>query len=181
MSNYDINPFPSTDNDRYAIWEMLVLRDIDAFLQQDWSMVADDFIEAEFIGIHGQNTDNPDHWTLGYPDLGSYKAEWLRQAEAFAGEKFNDDPREAIHYATLLRDIEISGYRALVHKKFDGHITKADGTKDILNWQTVYYCKKLNGRWKITGFTGYLPNPMGVSKNMGFSNNMDQGKNPAER
>ena len=50
---------------------------------------------------------------------------------------------------------------ALVRKKFDGGLTKSDGTRDIMQWQTLYYCRLHEGRWKICGFTGYLPNPMG--------------------
>jgi len=30
----------------------------------------------------------------------------------------------------------------------------------VLKWQTLYYCRLHEGRWKISGFTGYLPNPM---------------------
>ena len=41
---YDKNPFPETDGDRHAIWEMLVRRDIDAYLGQEWAMVEGDFI-----------------------------------------------------------------------------------------------------------------------------------------
>ena len=43
------NPFPASDAARHAIWEMLVPRDIDAFLAADWSMVAGDFVED---GLH---------------------------------------------------------------------------------------------------------------------------------
>ena len=39
---FDKNPFPAGDADRHALWEMLVRRDIDAFIGQDWSMVEDD-------------------------------------------------------------------------------------------------------------------------------------------
>jgi len=27
-------------------------------------------------------------------------------------------------------------------------------------WQTLYYCREHEARWKISGFIGYLPNPM---------------------
>ena len=155
------NPFPSTDPDRHAIWEMLVPRDIDAFLAADWNMVEDDFVSDEFIGIDGRRSGNPDDWRLSFPDLVSYRDEWLRQAYDFATQSFKDDPRTAIFSTTTLEMIEIEGDRALVHKKFDGGITKADGSFDVMNWQTVYYCKWHEGRWKISGFTGYLPNPMG--------------------
>ena len=42
------NPFPAADQDRHQIWEMLVERDIIAFCQEDWEMVADDFIAENF-------------------------------------------------------------------------------------------------------------------------------------
>ena len=38
--------------------------------------------------------------------------------------------------------------------------SKADGSFDVMKWQTLYYCRLHQGRWKITGFTGYMPNPM---------------------
>jgi hypothetical protein len=41
------NPFPEK-TDRWAIWDMLVDRDIRAFVAVDWDMVADDFIEENF-------------------------------------------------------------------------------------------------------------------------------------
>ena len=42
------NPFPPGDPDRHAIWNMLVARDIDAFVAADWSMVAGDFVRDGF-------------------------------------------------------------------------------------------------------------------------------------
>ena len=54
------NPFSETDSDRRYIWDMLVSRDIKAFLNSDWSMVEDDFIYENFIGIDGCRSDNPD-------------------------------------------------------------------------------------------------------------------------
>ena len=58
MSLYK-NPFPN-DPDRHAIWEMLVERDIRAFVAQDWDMVADDFTSEGFMGIDGRSLSNPD-------------------------------------------------------------------------------------------------------------------------
>ena len=156
-----LNPFPSSDTARHSIWEMLVSRDIDAFLAADWSMVADDFVEEGFIGIDGRRETNPDNWRLNFPSLAAYRDEWLRQAEDFAGQSFAEDPRTAIFTTTTLEDIEINGDQALARKKFDGSLKKTDGSVDILKWQTVYYCRLHQGRWKIAGFTGYLPNPMG--------------------
>ena len=155
------NPFPTSDEARHAIWEMLVPRDIDAFLSADWSMVADDFVEEGFIGIDGGKQTSPDDWRLAFPTLSHYRNEWLRQAEEFRMESFAEDARTAIFTTTTLEDIEINGETALVRKKFDGSILKASGERDVLKWQTLYYCRRHEGRWKISGFTGYLPNPMG--------------------
>ncbi|MGR9557556.1 hypothetical protein ACU8MG_31095 (plasmid) [Rhizobium leguminosarum] len=154
------NPFPS-DSARHAIWEMLVPRDIDAFLAADWSMVAGDFVEEGFIGIDGRKEVSPDKWRLAFPTLSAYRQEWLRQAQDFAQQSFAEDARTAIFTTTTLQDIEIEGDMALVRKKFDGGISKPDGTRDVMQWQTLYYCRLHQGRWKISGFTGYLPNPMG--------------------
>lgn len=156
------NPFPTSDSAQHAIWEMLVTRDIDAFLSADWPMVAGDFIADGFIGIDGRRETNPDRWRLAFPSLAAYRDEWLRQARDFAGQAFGEDPRAAIFSTTTLEDIEINGDLALARKKFHGGIKKADGQFDVMKWQTVYYCRLHEGRWKICGFTGYLPNPMGA-------------------
>ena len=156
------NPFAGEDEDRAAIWEMLVSRDIDAFVSADWSKVSSDFDEPAFFGIDGRREDNPDNWRLGFPDLETYRNEWLRQANEFSKTEFAEDARAAIFEATRLNDIEITGARAIARKKFDGRIRKADGGEDRLLWQTLYFCVRKEGRWKICGFAGYLPNPLGA-------------------
>lgn len=154
------NPFePSSD--RHMLWEMLVERDIKAFIQQDWAMVANDFVPEQFYGISAHGKDNPDSWTLVFPDLESYKAEWLSQANLFARGDYVDNLESAIYEATNLRDIEIQGNKALLHKKFDGQVIHTNGKVNILNWQTLYFCQKHAGEWKIIGFAGYMPFPMG--------------------
>ncbi|EHS51331.1 hypothetical protein PDO_1953 [Rhizobium sp. PDO1-076] len=155
------NPFPESDTARHSIWEMLVTRDIDAFLAADWDMVAGDFVEEGFLGISGNRDANPDNWRLAFPNLAAYRHEWLKQAKEFAGESYGEDTRNAIFTTTTLEVIEVEGETALVRKKFDGGIKKADGSFDVMKWQTLYYCRLHEGRWKISGFTGYLPNPMG--------------------
>ncbi|MGV8936658.1 MAG: hypothetical protein ACOH2J_06000 [Allorhizobium sp.] len=155
------NPFASTDLARHFIWDMLVTRDIDAFLATDWSLVEDDFIAEGFIGISGNRAPDPDSWTLAYPDLAAYRDDWLKQAKDFAAGSYGEDTRTAIFTTTTLEDIQIEGETALVRKKFDGGIKMADGSIDPMHWQTLYYCRVHEGRWKISGFTGYLPNPMG--------------------
>ncbi|MBJ6988093.1 hypothetical protein [Devosia sp. MC521] len=154
------NPFPN-DPDRSAIWTMLVPRDIEAYVKADWSMVEDDFVTTDFIGVNGNGKDNPDGWTISYPTLELYRDEWLRQAREGQSVVYAEDQETGIHRATSLTEIEISGERAIAHKKFDGEIKRADGEVDRLNWQTVYFCRKVEGQWKLTGFVGYLPYPMG--------------------
>ncbi|MFD1697169.1 hypothetical protein [Roseibium aestuarii] len=152
-----LNPFPADDAARHAIWEMLVPRDIAAFLAADWSMVEGDFIPEGFLALSGNKAADPDDWTLAFPSLAHYRDEWLRQARDFATLELAEDASAAIHAATRLEEIDVQGDVALVRKKFDGGIRKADGTFDVMNWQTLYYCRLHEGRWKICGFTGYLP------------------------
>lgn len=154
------NPFPG-DPDRSAIWNMLVPRDIAAFVAADWSMVEHDFVAEDFLGINGNRQDNPDSWTISYPTLTQYRDEWLRQAREGQTVEYAEDQEAGIHRATSLTEIEINGDRAVAHKKFDGSIKLADGNVDRLNWQTLYLCRKVDGHWKLTGFIGYLPFPMG--------------------
>lgn len=155
------NPFPADDPDRRSIWEMLVPRDIEAFLNADWQMVADDFIAPGFTGISGNHQPDPQGYTLAFPTLEAYRDEWLRQARAFGADRdagaFAGDPRQGIFAATRLEEIEITGDAALVRKKFDGALDKADGSRDRMNWQTLYICRRDAGHWKIAGFVGYLP------------------------
>lgn len=153
------NPFPDSDEDRRAIWNMLVERDIAAFLARDWAMVEDDFLGGEFFGIDARRAGDPGEWRLAFPTLASYRDEWLRQAEEFAAESFAEDPRAAIFAATRLEEIEIANGRALARKRFSGGIQRTDGTFSPMEWQTLYHCRLHDGRWRICGFTGYLPNP----------------------
>ena len=159
MDLYAQNPF-TADPDRHAIWEMLVARDIEAFLSCDWSMVEPDFAADRFLGIDGKASANPDDWHVSFPTLDAYRASWLAGARAFA-PRAKDTARAGIFAATRLDEIEISGDRALAHKKFDGRVEMNDGGVDILDWQSVYTLARIGGAWKLTGFIGYLPHPMG--------------------
>ncbi|SEN48515.1 hypothetical protein SAMN04488003_11831 [Loktanella fryxellensis] len=154
-------PFPSHDADRRAIWTMLVPRDIDAFVAADWAAVADDFLADNFTGISGHFQPDPQGYTLAYPNLDAYRTDWLAQAQDFARQRdagaYAGDPRSGIHAATRLEEIEITGDTALVRKKFDGHLPRTDGPDERMNWQTLYWCRKVGGQWKIAGFIGYLP------------------------
>ena len=156
------NPFPN-DADRSAIWTMLVPRDIKAYVNADWSMVEDDFVADDFLGINGNRVDNPVGWTISFPTLDLYRDEWLRQAREGQQTEYAEDVEAGIHRATSLTEIEITGERAVAHKKFNGEIKLSNGGVDRLNWQTLYFLRKIDGAWKLTGFVGYLPYPMGSS------------------
>lgn len=156
----DQNPFPQ-DPDRHAIWAMLMTRDFDAFLSADWGMVAADFDQPAFFGLHAQGSANPDMWRLAFPTLDHYRDEWLRQAAATAETRYAEPVRAALFRAVNLQHIEVAGDRAVAHKKFDGAIGRVDGTRDRLHWQTLYFCAKHGTAWRITSFVGYMPLPMG--------------------
>ncbi|WP_417624287.1 RidA family protein [Paremcibacter congregatus] len=158
------NPFNASDVDRVSIWEILVHRDIDAFLASDWPMTAVDFIEEGFYGIDGKKVGNPDEWRLTFPDLESYKKEWLRQAADAAIGANSTTIRAELFAASRLKHIDINGNTAVAHKEIKGAVTHQDGSRDILDWQTLYVLRKVDGSWKIASFVGYMPSVMGGSR-----------------
>ena len=149
------NPFPN-DPDRAFIWEMLMPRDFEAFATQNWDLVAADFDETRFLGIHAHNSANQDDWDAAFPTLATYRVEWLRQAEDSSKVKFAEPLVPALLRAVSMNQIDINGDVAVAHKKFDGTVKLADGGVDTLNWQTLYFCRKGSDRWRITGFVGYI-------------------------
>lgn len=156
-----MNPFDSTtDPDRHHIWHRLVQVDSEAFVMADWSMVQDDFDAENFEGIRCSLSANPDDWKLFFPDLASYRDNWLSAAREFQKKKFlRHTPLEAILARTHLDEIEIAANRALAHKKFFGDIPMADGSVLSGSRQTLYRLHKQRGSWKIVGFLGFLPLP----------------------
>lgn len=147
---------PFRDKDRDAIWEMLVVRDIDAFLAQDWGMVAGDFVSAGFFGIDAQGSADPDQWVLRFDTVESYRDEWLRQARETAATAVSESAHAALHGATKLETIDIKGEFAVAQKKFHGFMPLKDGGSAYLNWRTQYLCRREGGHWKIAGFVGYM-------------------------
>jgi len=150
----ETNPF-DLDADRAEIWDMLVARDIEAFVAGDWAATEVDFLRDGFLGINGRGKSNPDSWSLGYGSLEAYRDSWLQQSREF--QETVVDPRSALYSATTLRDIDISGTTAVAHKKFDGTAERFCGTSLVMDWQSLYFCQKTAAGWKITGFLGYLP------------------------
>lgn len=162
----DVNPFPATDEARHAIWEMLVRRDIDAYVARDWDAHFRDFAPDNFFGIDAGFSDNPDSWRVTYTNIERYREAWLSGARDLEGRISDADFRRAIFALTHLRGIDIMGDFALARKKFDGSIRLSDGDSITLRWQTQYFCRHAAGRWRIVGFLGYLPNPMGSARRM---------------
>lgn len=158
MTAYN-NPFP-LDSDRYQLWQMLVERDIEAFLAGDWSMVEEDFLADTFTAIDAQNNSNPDNWRLSFTSLADYRDSWLEQSAEMRGKVQIDNLRAGTISATNMDEIEVTGESALLHKKFNGQVVADDGEIITMQWQTLYQCKRVNGHWKIAGFVGYLPYPM---------------------
>jgi hypothetical protein len=160
MISTSANPFPN-DPDRHEIWEILMRRDFEAFIAADWSLTQADFLEEEFQGIDAGKLSNPDHWRLRFPSLSSYRDEWLAQAADYKRiELIGISKLEIFYQAVTLDAIEITGRRALAHKKFNGSSQTITSTPLQLSWQSVYFLRKPGSHWKITGFVGYLPNPM---------------------
>ena len=94
---------------------------------------------------------------MAFPNLDDYRTEWLKQAMETQKMEFAEPLEAGIHRATNLTQIEINGDVAIAHKKFDGTIKLTNGELDTLNWQTAYFCRKVDSTWKITGFVGYMP------------------------
>ncbi|HEX7040973.1 MAG TPA: RidA family protein [Trueperaceae bacterium] len=162
-------PYPPADGDRREIWTMLVERDIAAFVAGDWRLVADDFVEEGFQGIDAGLQADPAAWRLRFPVLADYRDDWLRQSRETLARADAEAVRRGLRAATELRDIEVAGASALARKVFDGELRLRDGTAQPLRWQTLYRCRKAGGRWRIVGFVGYLPYPMGSGASSGSS------------
>ncbi|MDO8185193.1 RidA family protein [Conexibacter sp. JD483] len=149
------NPWDGADADRAEIWEMLVRRDIEAYVEADWERVADDFDGGSFIAVDGAASTDPDAWRLGYPGLEEYRERWLHGAAQDVARAL--DPAADFAAATFLDGIELERDRALVHKRFDGPLRLQDGDVETLAWRTIYLCRRIDERWRIVGFVGFLP------------------------
>ncbi|MEO6845717.1 MAG: hypothetical protein ABI443_00495 [Chthoniobacterales bacterium] len=154
------NPY-TEDPDRHAIWDALVKRDYEAFLSYDWSICADDFVESEFVAYDAGFKADTALWKLKYPRLSDYRDEWLRQAREFLSVEFNGISKiDFLYKAIDLSYIELQGDRGLARKKFNASVETTKGDTVTLDWQSIFFLKKDEGRWKVTGFIGYLPRKM---------------------
>lgn len=155
MTHYT-NPF-AINSDRYHLWQMLVERDIEAFINGDWLAISGDFLPKQFTAIDANYDPNPDNWRISFATLDDYRSSWLKQSAEMRVKVDEDNLRAGLIAATDMSQIELKGNTALLHKKFNGQITAKDGQIIDLNWQTLYQCKRVNEEWKIVGFVGYLP------------------------
>ena len=99
-----MNPFDQdNENDKAQLWDMLVKRDSLAFVNQDWDLVKEDFVTAHFMGIHAHNESNPDLWKISFPNLASYREEWLKQAKAFDKDSWTENPYDILLKSYVFR------------------------------------------------------------------------------
>lgn len=158
------NPFPP-DSARAQIWEMLVPRDTAAFVAGDWERVAGDFHEVGFLGIRG--AAHPDGWRIAYPTLTAYRNDWLAQSRLFDSQSFEGESGlELLLRATRLDEIEITDDQAIAHKKFAAVARLAGGGDYRIDWQSLYFLRRADGVWRISGFVGYLPHPFPAAGGM---------------
>jgi hypothetical protein len=150
------NPFPLSDPDRREIWDMLVQRDTEAFCATDWSRVEPDFCADSFIGIRGGSC--PSEWCVAFPSLASYRDAWLRRAQYHAMVTLEGQTTlEFLSAASCIESIDVQEPCAIARKVLKGESVTTAGERILLNWQTMYLLRKDQGRWRITGFVGYIP------------------------
>ncbi|MFC3075920.1 hypothetical protein [Shinella pollutisoli] len=154
---HDTNPFAADDADRHAIWEMLVRKDIDGFAAADWAIFSGGFKHDGFAGLDAKGSLDPADWALRFPTVEAYRDAWLADARRARETAYAEPLRDALFRATDMRDIRVAGDTATARKTFDDAIALADGGSQRLNWQSVFFCTKEAGAWKITGFVGFLP------------------------
>lgn len=161
--NYDRNPYAACDADRHALWERVVRQDIECFLRQDWQSYADCFTASTFTGLHANGVSDPARWTLAFPSVAAYQKAWLADAHRSAVTDYAESRRDALYRAVVHTEIALAGEQAIFRKIFDGNIKLTRGGCETLQWQSVFFCARTQGEWKMTGFVGYLPYPPAAS------------------
>lgn len=153
-----INPFAESDADRSMIWQQLIIADSEAFSEGNWKMIEEDFDADRFEGLRAMNSTNPAEWQIVFPNLQSYRDNWLAESEKFRKRKFvGISALEALYTRCSMNHIVINQNRAIAIKKFAGKVKCEDGSEISGDRQTLYRLHRLNDRWKVVGFVGFLP------------------------
>lgn len=152
------NPFPESDPDRREIWDILVLEDSRDFLRGDFNRCRSRFIEPSFFALDAAGSVEADRWKISFPSLDDYARRWIEYSRAIIDEVQDLAAAErALLETSNLTEIEIEGDSALARKKFLGNIPLKNGHMAHLQWQTLYWLKRVDHQWRIVGFLGYLP------------------------
>lgn len=151
-----LNPY-AAGSDEAALWEICVRRDIQSFVAADWGICAADFTADGFSGWDARFSPDPMHWQMTFPSLEDYKSAWLKDAQSFAGRRWKTPLAEGLFAALSLARVEVSGDKALVHKRFDGQLFPAGAEPLLLSWQSIFHLRRAAGRWSQCSFIGYLP------------------------
>jgi hypothetical protein len=153
------NPYDEAiDADRHELWQTLVFRDSDAFVAADWSICDSDFAHDRFEGISAHGSMNPLDWTLRYPTVAWYREDWLEMAERYLQLQLAAvSHRELLYRMQTFAKVEISDGRAIVWKQFRADELLTNGDRYKISAQSVYRMQRLDDRWQIVGFVGYLP------------------------
>lgn len=131
--------------------------DIDAFIAGDWEAVAQDFDAEKFIAIDAGRNHDPANWTVGFPNLGAYRATWLRMSAETRERADLGKLREAMFAGARVKRIDFrDDITCILHKVFDGHTPLKNGGEEPYGWQSVFTLRKSEARWKVCSFVGYL-------------------------
>jgi hypothetical protein len=153
------NPYDAGHRpDQHLFWELLVARDSEAFAACDWSLCADDFAPDRFDGISANGSLDPAQWSLRYPTVESYRDDWLKMAEAFRRLPLTGiSHRDFLYRMQTFARVESASDRAIVWKQFRAEAPLTNGDRHKALGQSVYRLHRIDGRWLIVGFVGYLP------------------------
>jgi hypothetical protein len=152
----ELNPYAPGD-ERHAVFEMAVVRDVRAFVVGDWSGIAADFVEDGFFGLDGRGDATPVRWRLTYPTLAAYRDRWLKQSVEFRARRYDSDSASSIFALLKVPLLELDGDSGVLLKRFDGVITPSGGEPLTLRWESLFVLRRVAGAWKVQGFVGYLP------------------------
>lgn len=150
------NPYRE-GSDEAMLWEVLIKNDFEAFVSGKWELISEDFIEEEFYGIDGNLSHRKVDWNLKYYHLELYKSDWLQQSKDFNAKNFVSDPLRHLYETTRLSIMQIREEKALVHKEFNAKLDVVNDEPIYLNWISLFMLRKVEGKWKIASFLGYLP------------------------